>query len=115
MVGAPDALPSPVNRDDANLVVPTSPAPTVSTATAATAVTSTPTATATTAGRTSATATATTEVASGWARLIHSQSAALQRLTVKASDSPFHIFALVQFDKSEAPRLTRHLIAYDDG
>jgi hypothetical protein len=118
LMGAPKAPPSHPDGDDPTSVVPSAPATTVP---AATTTATTATAAATTVPATAATTTvrtspaSTTKVAPRWTRLVDGQPAALQRLTVEARDGPFHIFVLIQFDKSEAPRLTRHLIAYDHG
>jgi hypothetical protein len=56
-----------------------------------------------------------TEIIPRWPGFIHGQAPALQRLPVEARDGPFYVFAIRQFDKSEAPRLAGHLIANDDG
>jgi hypothetical protein len=46
---------------------------------------------------------------------VYGQSAALQGLTIKPGNGPLHVLALRQFDESEAPRLSRGLVANDDG
>ena len=56
-----------------------------------------------------------TEVIARWTRFVDGQSAALQGLPIKAGDGTFHVLALSQFDESEAPRLSRGLVANDDG
>jgi hypothetical protein len=92
-----------------NLPVAAIPAPT---ATAGIAAAGPPAAA--TASRT-AIATATSEVIARRTRFVHRQPTALQRLPIQAGDCPLHVLAFSQFDEPEAPRLSRHFIANDNG
>jgi hypothetical protein len=55
------------------------------------------------------------EVGARRTRFVNGQSAALQGLPIKPGNGPLHVFALRQFDESEAPRLSRSLVANDHG
>jgi hypothetical protein len=108
-----DDLQSKIVNRQSSMILPlaatTAPAP------ASPAAAGMPAATAPTASPASgATSSASPEVIARWTRFIDGQAAALQGLTIKAGDSPLQVLALRQFDESEAPRLSRGLVANDD-
>src|SRR5208282_3859275 len=55
------------------------------------------------------------EVGARRTRFVDGQSAALQGLPIKSGNGPLHVFAFRQLDESEAPRLSRGLVANDHG
>jgi hypothetical protein len=68
-----------------------------------------------TASRATASSASAPEVGARRTRFVDGQSATLQGLPVKAGNGPLHILAFRQFDESEAPRLSRGLVANDHG